>query len=159
MAVPVPSISCCVLNHHNLFYQIQNALAFNRDTCCHLALCLRLVPFHSCHRVKRSFCRAKHWMTMSREMFNLDQSARQVSEANNFGNLPIVSICICGALLFYFLTEIDLEFIMENLVVKTFFLTFSASSYFLNCQYSTVRIVRVRQNLVNCRRRRRIWKP
>jgi hypothetical protein len=29
MAVPVPSISFCVLNHHNLFYQIQNALAFN----------------------------------------------------------------------------------------------------------------------------------
>ncbi len=46
MAVPIPSISCCVLNHHNLFYQIQNALAFNRDMCCHLALCLRLLPFH-----------------------------------------------------------------------------------------------------------------
>ncbi len=46
MAVPVPSISCCVLNHHNLFYQIQNGLAFNRDTCCHLALCLWLLPFH-----------------------------------------------------------------------------------------------------------------
>ncbi len=30
MAVPVPSIRCCVLNNHNLFYQIQNALAFNR---------------------------------------------------------------------------------------------------------------------------------
>ncbi len=44
MAVPVPSIGCCVLNHHNLFYQIQNALAFNRDTCCHLALSLRLLP-------------------------------------------------------------------------------------------------------------------
>ncbi len=29
MAVPVPSISCCVLIHNNLFYQIQNALAFN----------------------------------------------------------------------------------------------------------------------------------
>ncbi len=41
MAVPVPSI-----NHHNLFYQIQNALDFNRDTCCHLALCLWLLPFH-----------------------------------------------------------------------------------------------------------------
>jgi hypothetical protein len=42
----LPSISCCVLNHHNLFYQIQNALAFNRDACCHLVLCLRLLPFH-----------------------------------------------------------------------------------------------------------------
>ncbi len=44
--VAVPSISCCVLNHHNLFYQIQNALAFNQDMCCHLALCLWLLPFH-----------------------------------------------------------------------------------------------------------------
>jgi hypothetical protein len=46
MAVPVPSKSCCVLNHYNLFYQIQNALAFNWDNCCHLALCLRLLPSH-----------------------------------------------------------------------------------------------------------------
>ncbi len=46
MAVPVPSISCCVLNHHNLFYQIQNALAFNWDKCCHLVPCLQLLPFH-----------------------------------------------------------------------------------------------------------------
>ncbi len=36
MAVPVPSMSCCVLNHHNLFYQIQNALAFHWDLCYHL---------------------------------------------------------------------------------------------------------------------------
>ncbi len=42
MAVPVPSRRCCVLNHHNLFYPIQNALAFNWDTCCHLALCLQM---------------------------------------------------------------------------------------------------------------------
>ncbi len=46
MAVTVPSISCCVLNHHILFYQIENALAFNRDTCWHLTLCLRLLPFN-----------------------------------------------------------------------------------------------------------------
>jgi hypothetical protein len=24
----------------------KNALAFNRDRCCHLVLCLRLIPFH-----------------------------------------------------------------------------------------------------------------
>jgi hypothetical protein len=47
MAVPVPSISCCVLNHHNVFYQIQNAIAFNQDACCHLALCLQLLPLES----------------------------------------------------------------------------------------------------------------
>jgi hypothetical protein len=52
MAVPVPSISYCVLNHHNLFYQIQNALDFNRDTCCHLALCLQLLPLHSFTRAQ-----------------------------------------------------------------------------------------------------------
>jgi len=49
MALPVPSISCCVLNHHNLFNQIENALAFYRETCCHLVLCYWLLPFH-CHR-------------------------------------------------------------------------------------------------------------
>ncbi len=51
MPVPVPSISCCVLDHHNLFYQIYNALAFNRDTCCHLVLCSVLLPFHLIHKV------------------------------------------------------------------------------------------------------------
>ncbi len=53
-AVPVPSISCCVLNHHNLFYQIQNALPFNRDTCCHLAHCLQLLPLLPFHWLKAS---------------------------------------------------------------------------------------------------------
>ncbi len=61
MAVLVPSISCCVLNHHNLFYQIQNAQPFNRDTCCHLVLCLWLLPFNwTVHKlvgiVKITFC-------------------------------------------------------------------------------------------------------
>ncbi len=28
------------------FCKEKNALAFNRDRCCHLALCLRLIPFH-----------------------------------------------------------------------------------------------------------------
>jgi hypothetical protein len=55
MAVPVPRIGCCVLNHHYLFYHIQNALAFNWDTCCHLALCLRLLPFHWTCKVALQF--------------------------------------------------------------------------------------------------------
>ncbi|MEY2977767.1 MAG: alpha/beta fold hydrolase [bacterium] len=42
--------------------------------------------------VKRSFCRSKHWITMSREMMNLDNSARQVSIAKHFGTVPMVSI-------------------------------------------------------------------
>ncbi len=30
MALPVSSISCCVFNRNDFFYQEQNALAFNR---------------------------------------------------------------------------------------------------------------------------------
>ncbi|MBD2355035.1 alpha/beta hydrolase [Tolypothrix sp. FACHB-123] len=42
--------------------------------------------------VKRSFCRPKHWITMSREILNLDTSSRQVKSANDFSGLPIVNI-------------------------------------------------------------------
>jgi pimeloyl-ACP methyl ester carboxylesterase len=42
--------------------------------------------------VKRSFCHSKHWITMSREMINLDKSAYQVSVAQDFGTVPIVNI-------------------------------------------------------------------
>jgi len=38
---------------------------------------LRQFSEHSLNSVKRSFCRAKHWMTMIREMLNLNRSARQ----------------------------------------------------------------------------------
>ncbi len=49
MEVPVQSISSWDLKHHNLFFQIQNALAFNWDTCCHLTLSLPLLRFHRSH--------------------------------------------------------------------------------------------------------------
>jgi pimeloyl-ACP methyl ester carboxylesterase len=42
--------------------------------------------------VKRSFYSANHWLTMGREMWNLDTSGRQLRVANNLGDLPIVSI-------------------------------------------------------------------
>jgi pimeloyl-ACP methyl ester carboxylesterase len=42
--------------------------------------------------IKRSFYSAQHWLTMGREMWNLDTSGRQLKVANNLGNLPIVSI-------------------------------------------------------------------
>jgi pimeloyl-ACP methyl ester carboxylesterase len=42
--------------------------------------------------VTRSFCRPKHWITMTQEMLNLDVSARQLQVANDLGDLPIVSI-------------------------------------------------------------------
>ncbi|HAC62644.1 MAG TPA: alpha/beta hydrolase [Cyanothece sp. UBA12306] len=44
------------------------------------------------NHVKRSFCRSNHWLTMSREMLNLDESSRQTSVANYFSSIPIVSI-------------------------------------------------------------------
>jgi hypothetical protein len=46
MVVPVPSISCCVFNNNDFFYQEPNELAFNRDTCCHLVICLQLIASH-----------------------------------------------------------------------------------------------------------------
>jgi pimeloyl-ACP methyl ester carboxylesterase len=49
-------------------------------------------PHHVREYVLRSFCRPKHWLTMTREILNLDTSSKQVSIANNFGELPIVSI-------------------------------------------------------------------
>jgi pimeloyl-ACP methyl ester carboxylesterase len=42
--------------------------------------------------VKRSFYSANHWLTMGREMWNLDTSGRQLKAAGNLGDLPIVSI-------------------------------------------------------------------
>jgi pimeloyl-ACP methyl ester carboxylesterase len=53
---------------------------------------LRKFPQEILKPVKRSFCRPKHWITMSREILNLDTSSRQVTSASNFGTLPIVSI-------------------------------------------------------------------
>lgn len=53
---------------------------------------LRKFPQDNLNSIKRSFCRAKHWITMTQEIFTLDISARQVSQANQFGDLPIVSI-------------------------------------------------------------------
>ncbi|HEY9668635.1 MAG TPA: alpha/beta hydrolase, partial [Coleofasciculaceae cyanobacterium] len=53
---------------------------------------LRQFSRDSLNSVKRSFCRPQHWITMSREMLNLNRSARQVSIANPLGSMPIVSI-------------------------------------------------------------------
>lgn len=53
---------------------------------------LRYFSKDSLKWVKRSFCRPKHWITMSREMINLDKSARQVSIAKHLGTVPMVSI-------------------------------------------------------------------
>lgn len=49
-------------------------------------------PHSTRETVKRSFFRPQHWLTMWREMWNLETSGRQVSQAGNLGNLPLVSI-------------------------------------------------------------------
>jgi pimeloyl-ACP methyl ester carboxylesterase len=53
---------------------------------------LRKVSQNSLKAVKRSFCRSKHWITMSREMLNLDRSAHQLSQTGQLARVPIVSI-------------------------------------------------------------------
>jgi pimeloyl-ACP methyl ester carboxylesterase len=42
--------------------------------------------------VKRSFYTHHHWLTMGREIWNLDNSGRQLQVADALGNLPIISI-------------------------------------------------------------------
>ncbi len=53
---------------------------------------LRQFSQESRNYVKRSFCRSKHWITMSREILNLNNSGNQAAIANQFGSMPIVSI-------------------------------------------------------------------
>ena len=43
-------------------------------------------------RVKKSFYHYNHWITMARELINLDRSGHQLKIANNLGSLPIISI-------------------------------------------------------------------
>jgi pimeloyl-ACP methyl ester carboxylesterase len=42
--------------------------------------------------VKRSFYTHHHWLTMGREIWNLDNSGRQLQVADDLGDLPIISI-------------------------------------------------------------------
>jgi len=53
---------------------------------------LRQFSFESRKAVKRSFCRPKHWLTMTREILSLDISGRQVRCAGHLNDLPIVSL-------------------------------------------------------------------
>lgn len=53
---------------------------------------LRQFPDETLRRVKRSFYHPQHWITMGRELWNLDTSGHQVRQAGNFGRLPIISI-------------------------------------------------------------------
>jgi pimeloyl-ACP methyl ester carboxylesterase len=42
--------------------------------------------------IKRSFCRPKHWITMTREMLSLDASARQLGKIETQYTCPVVNI-------------------------------------------------------------------
>lgn len=53
---------------------------------------LRNFPDKTLQKVKRSFYHHQHWLTMWREMWNLDVSGRQVRQVKSLGDLPIVSI-------------------------------------------------------------------
>jgi pimeloyl-ACP methyl ester carboxylesterase len=53
---------------------------------------LKKFPAIDRQHVKRSFYVAHHWLTMAQEMWYLDTSGRQLTAANNLGDLPLVSI-------------------------------------------------------------------
>jgi pimeloyl-ACP methyl ester carboxylesterase len=53
---------------------------------------LRNFPDEILQKVKRSFYHPQHWITMWREMWNLEASGHQVRQVGNFGELPIISI-------------------------------------------------------------------
>ena len=53
---------------------------------------LRRSPRQHLMPITRSFCRPKHWITMSRELVSLKTSGQQVSAARDLGDLPLVSI-------------------------------------------------------------------
>lgn len=53
---------------------------------------LRNFSVRSKNPVKRSFCRPKHWITMTREMLNLDTSAQQMIRMSETFHFPIVNI-------------------------------------------------------------------
>lgn len=53
---------------------------------------LKKFPKRDRQYVKLSFYSARHWLTMGREMWNLDTSGSQLKAADNLGDLPIISI-------------------------------------------------------------------
>lgn len=53
---------------------------------------LRKFPSATIKKIKRSFYHSQHWLTMWREMWNLEASAKQVNRVKNLGDIPIISI-------------------------------------------------------------------
>jgi len=59
------------------FCKAKKALAFNRDRCGHLALCLQLILFHGTHLLRESYHKVKGQV-------ELRKSQLRVSKQNNF---------------------------------------------------------------------------
>ena len=53
---------------------------------------LKKFPKQTRNQVKKSFYGYRHWLTMAQEIWHLNLSSQQLTVANNFSNLPIVSI-------------------------------------------------------------------
>lgn len=53
---------------------------------------LRSHPPATLRAVKRSFCRPKHWLTMTRELREIQESGRQIASIEALGKLPLVNI-------------------------------------------------------------------
>ncbi|MFM2061500.1 MAG: hypothetical protein RLZZ507_1170 [Cyanobacteriota bacterium] len=53
---------------------------------------LRPFPRTTLKIVKSSFYSGRHWLTMFREMWSLNNSGRQLEKANNLANMPIINI-------------------------------------------------------------------
>jgi pimeloyl-ACP methyl ester carboxylesterase len=53
---------------------------------------LQKFPSRSVKSIQRSFCRPKHWITMTREILRLDTSARQLGEIKMQYACPVVNI-------------------------------------------------------------------
>jgi hypothetical protein len=43
-------------------------------------------------QVKRSFYSHHHWLTMAREIWNLNNSFRQINPTSSLGNIPIINL-------------------------------------------------------------------
>ncbi len=76
--------------NNDIFYKERRALAFNRDRCCHLALCLRLILFHFCHKMSQdvftNFLRPALMKVLKIELCILDTNAGK--QQNKLPQIP-----------------------------------------------------------------------
>ena len=65
----------------------KNALAFNRDRCCHLVLCLRLIPFHCTAYTSTSEPRVENSVQTTLRFFPLELIILLLPYCLKMGNL------------------------------------------------------------------------